>query len=73
MTQCTTCNGSLLPGGVSGYRCPECNPEEPALSDDNRNELRHLYEEVIGERRCGQCGLAMAHFRLSGWRCRRCG
>lgn len=22
--QCQTCNGSGMPGGVSGYKCPEC-------------------------------------------------
>ncbi len=23
---CETCNGSGMPGGVSGYPCPECSP-----------------------------------------------
>lgn len=44
---CRTCNGSGMPGGVSGYQCPECGPGEAATTEAVRNseEVRKLHAE----------------------------
>lgn len=68
--QCQTCNGSGMPNGVSGYPCPECSPE----AVKRREELNDLRAEVIGTaRHCPRCYGGMAHYRLKGWVCPRCG
>lgn len=39
----------------------------------NKLRLDRLIKESLGERLCSKCGGAMAHYRLYGYRCMRCG